>query len=91
MKKILNCTIGVLLVTGFWSCQKGEDYNEIVAKDGSKPDVVSNIKVTNYNGGAYITYSLPASGNVLYVQADYKINDQKSRQPNRVIILTPLK
>lgn len=80
MKKILNCVIGLLLMAGFWSCQKGEDYNEIVTKDGSKPDVVTNINVTNYNGGAYITYSLPATGNVLYVQADYKINDQKSRQ-----------
>jgi hypothetical protein len=80
MKKILEFTICVLLLAGFWSCRKAENYNEIVTSDGSRPDVVTNIKVTNYNGGAYITYSLPASGNVLYVQADYKINDRKSRQ-----------
>src|ERR1700730_8419545 len=80
MKKIFKYTVCLLLLAEAWSCKKGDSYNDIVSKDGTKPGVVTNIKVTNFNGGAYITYDPPKRGNVLYVLADYKINDLKSRQ-----------
>jgi hypothetical protein len=80
MKKIFKYMICFLALTGAWSCKKSDGYNDIVSKDGTKPAVVTNVQVTNFNGGAYITYDLPAGSNVLYVQADYKINDQRSRQ-----------
>jgi hypothetical protein len=80
MKKIFKYILSFLLLAACWSCKKRDSYNEIVSKDGTKPGAVTNVKVTNFNGGAYITYDLPASGNILYVQADYKINDLKTRQ-----------
>ncbi|BAV07940.1 hypothetical protein FLA_3972 [Filimonas lacunae] len=62
------------------ACKKTDGYNDIVSDDTSKPGVVTNVRVTNFNGGAYITYNLPSSKNILYVQAEYKINDHASRQ-----------
>ncbi|MBS1603097.1 MAG: DUF4959 domain-containing protein, partial [Bacteroidetes bacterium] len=62
------------------SCQKDAAYNAITSTDKTKPGVITNIKVANFNGGAYITYTLPDSKNILYVQANYKINDKTSRQ-----------
>jgi hypothetical protein len=59
---------------------KETDYIEIVSNDGTKPEPVSNIEVHNFNGGAHITYSLPESGNVLYVMAEYSINGTRKRQ-----------
>ncbi len=57
-----------------------DGYNEIVSTDMTKPASVTNVRVQNFNGGAYITYSLPNSPNILYVQAEYKINGETSRQ-----------
>ena len=72
-----------LLITTFLitllACRK-DGYNEITSTDNSKPGPVSNIRVNNFEGGAYITYTLPDSKNILYVQANYKINDKTSRQ-----------
>ncbi|MBZ4189160.1 DUF4959 domain-containing protein [Niabella beijingensis] len=62
------------------SCQKKSDYKDVISGDTSKPEPVTNIKVSNFNGGAYITYDLPQSENVLYVQANYKINGTTGRQ-----------
>ena len=76
MKIIYSCLCLILL----YSCSKLEDYNEIVSTDKTKPGVVTNLKVVNFNGGAYIIYDLPASSNILYVLADYKINGTLSRQ-----------
>jgi hypothetical protein len=61
-------------------CKKTDGYNTVVSTDKTKPGVVTNIRVTNFNGGAYITYSLPDAKNILYVQAQYMINDKMSRQ-----------
>jgi Domain of unknown function/Domain of unknown function (DUF4959)/Domain of unknown function (DUF5126) len=63
-----------------FSCKKSDGYNDVISDDKTKPQPVSNVRVINRNGGAYITYSLPDSKNVLYVQAEYMINDTKSRQ-----------
>lgn len=75
--KHLKYFLFILLIA---SCKKQEGYNEIVSTDMTKPGVVTNVNVVNFNGGAYITYTLPNSANILYVQADYKINDKTSRQ-----------
>ena len=61
---------------GLSACKKNNGYNtEPISNDKTKPDVVSNIKVDNFNGGAYITYDLPNSDNILYVLAKYDIRD----------------
>ena len=72
----------LLLISGLlpFSCKKMDGYNEIVSTDMTKPDPVRDVKVVNFNGGAYITYTLPKSSNILYVQANYKINDKLSRE-----------
>ncbi|MBP1651169.1 MAG: hypothetical protein H6Q26_1326, partial [Bacteroidetes bacterium] len=62
------------------SCKKMDGYNDVVSNDMTKPGVVTNVNVVNFNGGAYITYTLPNSSNILYVQAEYKINDKTTRQ-----------
>lgn len=73
-------TVFIFLLSGQYSCKKRNGYNDIISKDKSRPEPVTNVKVTNFSGGAYITYSLPKSENVLYVQAQYMINDHVSRQ-----------
>ena len=73
-------TIALIAMIGVTSCEKNNGYNEIVSKDMTKPDVITNIKVENFNGGANITYDLPNSPNVLYVLAKYKINDKTVRE-----------
>jgi hypothetical protein len=62
------------------ACEEGGRYVDPVSTDTSKPLPVSNVEVHNFNGGAHITYTLPTSENLLYVQAEYKINDVKTRQ-----------
>lgn len=63
------------------SCKKNEGYNTgPVSTDQTKPGVITNIKVKNFNGGAYITYDLPNSENILYVLAKYNINDKTARE-----------
>jgi hypothetical protein len=69
-----------MLVTGFLSCKRVDDYNEVVSTDNTKPGVITDMKVTDYNGGSYITYKLPKSKNVLYVLAKYQIRDGVSRE-----------
>ena len=72
--------LAMLLAASQWGCKKTDGYNGVVSTDKTKPGPVTNIKVVNFNGGAYITYSLPASKNILYVQANYHINDKIVRQ-----------
>ncbi|MDB5012264.1 MAG: hypothetical protein JWQ25_466 [Daejeonella sp.] len=72
--------VGIALVSLSFCCKKIDSYNGPVSEDMTKPQAVSNIKVDNYDGGAYITYDLPNSPNILYVLANYKINDVTSRQ-----------
>ena len=76
--KLLILFLGILFT--LVACQKVSDYNDTVSGDTTKPDPVPNVKVVNFNGGAYITYTLPKSDNILYVQANYKINNTASRQ-----------
>lgn len=68
----------MILVSG--GCEKAPGYNEIISTDQTKPGIVTDVAVHNFEGGAYITYTLPTSDNLLYVLAEYKINDEISRQ-----------
>ena len=70
----------VLMLVFFASCKKGDPNVEVISNDMTKPDVVSNVSVENLNGGAKITYRLPDSKNLLYVLAQYKINDERMRE-----------
>lgn len=72
---MLAATMAVLIL----ACSKVEDYKEVVSGDKTKPGVVTNVKVDNGPGSAIITYDLPNSDNILYVQATYKINDKITR------------
>ncbi|RYZ48241.1 MAG: DUF4959 domain-containing protein, partial [Sphingobacteriales bacterium] len=76
-KMLLICLC--ISALGLSACKKNNGYNtEPISNDKTKPDVVSNIKVDNFNGGAYITYDLPNSDNILYVLAKYDIRDNVS-------------
>lgn len=63
-----------------YSCKKMDGYNEPASSDLTKPGVVSNVRVVNFNGGAHIIYTLPKSSNLLYVQAEYEIRSGVKRQ-----------
>jgi len=66
----------------FVGCQKGDSYQQPISTDQTKPAPPSNIRVENFEGGAYIIYDLPSTQNTLYVLADYVINEStgKTRQ-----------
>lgn len=69
-----------LLTACLFSCSKSDAYKLPDDTDKSKPGVVTNVKVRNFNGGAVLTYTLPSSQNLLYVVADYNINGKTTRQ-----------
>ncbi len=62
------------------ACSKVKDYNEPISNDQTKPGAVTNVQVANFYGGSYITYDLPKTGNVLYVKAEYVINDETGKK-----------
>lgn len=69
-----------VVAVGLYSCQKQTGTNlEPIYKSDKKPPVVTNIRVNNFPGGALIIYDIPADPEILYVQADFMIN-QKSQQ-----------
>ena len=76
----------ILPIIGFFllflqpGCKKTDGYNAVTSTDMTKPGQVTNVKVVDFPGGAYITYNLPNSENILYVLAQYNINDKISRQ-----------
>ena len=72
--------IVITLMIGLAACQKMETYIDPASSDMTKPGIITNTKVENFNGGAYITYTLPNSPNLLYVLAQYKINGQTVRE-----------
>jgi hypothetical protein len=63
----------VLVITAIASCKRNDGYNTPISGDKTKPGVITDIKVTDYNGGSFITYTLPKSPNILYIQAKYEI------------------
>ncbi|WP_295120735.1 DUF5000 domain-containing lipoprotein [uncultured Chitinophaga sp.] len=79
MKHKLWALLASLLLV-FAACGEKESYNDIATADKTKPTQVTNVKVSDYNGGSIITYTLPKTPNLLYVLAEYKINDKVKRQ-----------
>ncbi|TDQ07340.1 DUF4959 domain-containing protein [Pedobacter metabolipauper] len=72
--------LSIALVLCLFSCKETEGFNDVVTSDKSKPAAITSVKVENYSGGAVITYSLPKTENLLYVLAEYRINDLVVRQ-----------
>jgi hypothetical protein len=83
MKNIKNHSflllIGIVMIS-IISCKRSDGDRVPVSTDNTKPGVITNVKVDNYNGGAYITYTLPKSENILYVLAKYQIRNGVSRE-----------
>ncbi|MGN8068547.1 DUF5000 domain-containing lipoprotein [Mucilaginibacter sp. SG564] len=76
----LQLLMGLLMI-GIISCKRNDGFNTgPISTDKTKPGVVTNIKVDNFNGGSYITYNLPNSENLLYVLAKYSIRDKVARE-----------
>ncbi|MGH2622564.1 MAG: DUF4959 domain-containing protein, partial [Sphingobacterium sp.] len=63
-----------------FACSKSESPVEVISKDTAKPDKVSGVSVENLYGAARITYTLPKSTNILYVQAKYLIREDHYRE-----------
>jgi len=74
---LIYCCSTIILL---FSCKQEDGYNTPPSQDKTKPDVISNVKVENYNGGSYIIYDLPNSPNILYVLAKYNIRDGVPRE-----------
>ncbi len=79
LKQLLPAIAVITLILSH-SCKKSEGYNQVVSGDKTKPGVITDLKVKNINGAAYITYALPNSDNLLYVLAQYNINGKTVRQ-----------
>ena len=65
MKKVHFLSILSLVFLLLWSCESDK------AGDNSPPGVLTVLEVTPTNGGAFISYVLPADNDILYVRADY--------------------
>lgn len=62
------------------ACTKSDVYREPNASGKDKPEPVSNVRVTNYNGAAVVRYDLPDNKDLLYVVANYEVRDGVSRE-----------
>jgi hypothetical protein len=81
IKNIHTCflvlAVGVLML--LVSCSNKNGFIEPVSTDMTKPSPITNYRVSNFNGGAYIIYDLPKSNNILYVKARYYLGDGTDR------------
>lgn len=68
------------MVSIFNSCKKSDGYNEPISTDKTKPGIITNVKIDNFNGGARLTYTLPQGSNLLYVLAKYTIRNGVNRE-----------
>jgi len=71
MKSIIAYLYIVLFFVAGAGCKR-ETLNSPAGGDGTAPGVVSGVTVVNQNGKAVLTYSLPASKDLLYVKAVYE-------------------
>jgi len=82
--KYILSPLGIVLVAALsvmqMSCGEKDSFNDIVSSDKAQPGPVTKVEVNNYAGGALISYDLPAAENLLYILAEYKINDRVTRQ-----------
>ncbi|RAV54203.1 hypothetical protein DIU36_21520 [Mucilaginibacter rubeus] len=78
MKKILfRCCI-VLIVLLANSCK--QDELAPIVNDHTPPGPVSKVTVTNLNGAAKISYTIPTDGDLLYIKAVYAIKKGEARE-----------
>lgn len=71
------------LLAGFYtivSCNKDLEKHEPVSNDPTVPAQVTNISVTNSEGKATITYSVPKDPHLLYVKAVYNMTNGKEAE-----------
>jgi len=71
MKSIIAYLYIVLFFIAGAGCKR-ETLNSPTGGDGTPPGVVSGVTVVNQNGKAVLTYSLPATKDLLYVKAVYE-------------------
>ena len=80
--------LSVLLVLLLGSCKKNEGFNGPVSTDKTKPGVVTNIKVKNLNGAAYITYTFLIRQIYYTFRHNIILMERQFVKPNQVIIQT---
>jgi len=68
-----------ILCSCLWSCEP-EALKDPIDGDGNTPGQVSNIQVKNIAGGATISYDIPYDRNLLYVMAEYTLQDGTIKQ-----------
>lgn len=59
----------------FASCKRDLGWKQPIGEDESKPAAITNVTVTNLNGKAEISYTLPKDPNVLFVKAVYTMTN----------------
>jgi hypothetical protein len=76
MKNIVYICLTTILAAGLFltGCDELERGTP-VSEDDSIPAPVSNVQIENIPGGAVISYVLPDSENLLYVEAEYSIRE----------------
>lgn len=79
MKKQLLIMVSLTALIGAGSCTK-EEANGIKENNPNPPGIVSNVKVTNENGAAVISYTLPGDGDLLYIKALYTLANGTKRE-----------
>lgn len=79
MRKIVLFTIWSICFTLLGSGCSETDING-PKTIGQKPDPVTEYTVTNLNGGAMITFKMPASDDLLYVKAEYTLASGLKRE-----------
>jgi hypothetical protein len=72
MKK-LCLFISILIISLLWNCSEPKDWHD--PEDSVPPGTVSNVRVKNINGGAWIYYSLPQDTDLLGVRAIFSLGD----------------
>src|SRR5215831_9856499 len=80
MKYLFFILMSSIAIGGLYSCKKTDDERKPLFISDKKPMAITNVQVTNVEGAAIITYKLPEDPSILYVQADYAINDKTTRQ-----------
>lgn len=80
MRYLIFILMTSFAICGLYSCQKTDDERGPLFQSDKKPLPVTNVQVTNIEGAAIIKYKLPVDPSVLYVQADYMINNKLARQ-----------
>jgi hypothetical protein len=71
----------IAIQAGFYACKKPDlNAHKPIDNDGSKPGLITNIKIVNNPGAAIITYDVPTDANLQYVLAEYSINNTTVRE-----------